>query len=206
MDLTVSDDDGSFLSSAFILKQNSDMDVFELDEDGNLMDSLITQESLDPFILPAPSEITLTDDNTEAESNGNDFASIRFQSPDVSLQSFPNSQELSIPDYDVYTTAELKSKLKQYGFKTCNNRTTMIKDLQKIYTSIHNNNSSSQTSVISQKRVIHSDTESGANSPAPLTSSQSADADLKKKIINHIKSKPNLMEKILNYEASSIMR
>lgn len=171
------------------------MDVFELDEDGNIIDPLIPEETQDPFIFPAPSELTLPDDTFEGDN-----LPIRAQSPSVSLVSFPNSQDMSIPDYEVYTTAELKAKVKQYGYRPSNNRASMIKDLQKIYSSIHNN---TQSSIVSQKRVMDSDVESGMDSPI-VTSSQNTDAETRKKIITHIKSNKDLWNRILNYEASTL--
>jgi hypothetical protein len=193
--LTALSYDGVSLRSSFLQHQgSSDIDIFELDEDGNILDSP------HQFILPVPSGAA----TAEGSELDNPPSSLRFPSPEIPVESFPNSQELSpelpIPDYDIYTTAELKSKISQYGFKPSSNRKQMIKDLEKIYSCIHSN---SQTSVVSQKRAT-TDSETGTSLPVP--SSQTSDHETRKKIINHIKSNPTLMNKILNFEASRIKK
>ncbi|KAI8980423.1 hypothetical protein BDB01DRAFT_228121 [Pilobolus umbonatus] len=93
----------------------------------------------------------------------------------------PDFNELSLPD--------LKEAVKKYGFKASSNRSEMIKVLETIWQSVHNTPSNSQ--ILSEVDDID----------LLRMEEDEIESTIKNKIIEHLKSKPLLWQKILKYEA-----
>lgn len=107
------------------------------------------------------------------------------------------SQQLHLTDYEELSTAELKAKLKTFGFKTSNNRAQMIQDLKKIQTSLDNQKNSQQTSSQTIPASQSTPELSGASQVSAL------DPNKRKEIITHLKSKVEIWQKIAMYNVWS---
>jgi recombinational DNA repair ATPase RecF len=163
-------------------------------------DTQITVE-FSEFNIPPSQLIQATNASQQTALDSN---SIRDTDQDVLLP--------DIPDYEEFTDVELKSQLKRFGFKTSNSRKQMIKDLRTIHTSLHSSRSSTpaandkttsdllMTPDIEQDIVL--DLTSELPSSQEVNSQKSIDPVVKEDIIRHLKSQPNVWQKILTYSVS----
>lgn len=127
---------------------------------------------------------------------------------------------LDIPDYEMFTNIELKSKLKTYGYKASNNRKQMIKDLRKIFTSIHSSRNSSRscTSTSNNDTANHRssdilmtpdieqditfDLTSQPSSSQETSNQKTVDPVVKESIIRHLRLQTGIWDKILRFSVS----
>ncbi|KAK4513711.1 uncharacterized protein ATC70_005716 [Mucor velutinosus] len=110
----------------------------------------------------------------------------------------PASQQPHLTDYEELSTAELKAKLKSFGFKTSNSRLQMIQDLKNIQMSIDSQRNSQQTSSQSTP-LLQPMPELNGNSQA-----SSVESNKRMEIIQHLKSRPEIWKKIAMYNTVSI--
>lgn len=110
-------------------------------------------------------------------------------------------QQQHLTDYEELSTAELKAKLKSFGFKASNSRPQMIQDLKNIQMSIDN-----------QKNAQQAPSQSTATPqwmPAELNDSSQASAvepNKRLEIIQHLKSRTEIWNKIAMYNVGSLER
>ncbi|GAN04215.1 hypothetical protein MAM1_0057c03675 [Mucor ambiguus] len=144
-------------------------------------------------IIDPPLEISSRPSSSQASSS-----QLVMPSPQRSISQPALQQQHHLTDYEELSTAELKAKLKSFGFKTSNSRPQMIQDLKNIQMSIDSQRSSQQTSA----QGI-----SSLQSMPELTSNSQVSAvepNKRMEIIQHLKSRSEIWQKISMYNTVSI--
>lgn len=112
------------------------------------------------------------------------------------------SQQQHLTDYEELSTAELKAKLKSFGFKASNSRPQMIQDLKNIQASIDNQKNSqqapSQSTTATPQLMPAAAAELNGHSQA-----SAVDPNKRLEIIQHLKSRTEIWNKIATYNVGS---
>ncbi|KAI7907688.1 uncharacterized protein BX663DRAFT_8332 [Cokeromyces recurvatus] len=120
-------------------------------------------------------------------------------------QTSQEEEQVKIPNYDELSTIELKAKLKTYGYKTSNNRNQMIQDLKNIFTSLFNNKKTRDISLSAQQSYVTASTTPCYNDEELELSidTTSNDDATRTSIIQHLRSKEDIMKEIWLYNAAN---
>ncbi|KAF1802005.1 hypothetical protein FB192DRAFT_1101557 [Mucor lusitanicus] len=150
-------------------------------------------------IIDPPSEISSRPSSSASQVLSSQTAMPSPQRPVHLATVSQQQQQKRLTDYEELSTAELKAKLKSFGFKTSNSRPQMIQDLKRIQATIDSQRNS-------QQRQSSTTSISSLQSLSDLNGNSQVSAvepSKRMEIIQHLRSRPEIWQKIAMYNVRS---